>query len=74
MTYAHATGATQQGAIAEAKSWSRWPQTIAHTLIHWQARAEQRRRLGTMDDRMLADMGVTRAEADQESQKPFWQA
>ena len=38
----------------------------------WLARARQRRDLGKLDDRLLADIGVTRAEAEAERCKPFW--
>lgn len=40
----------------------------------WQARAEQRRHLAELDDRMLADIGVGWAEAGHEAAKPFWRA
>lgn len=32
----------------------------------------QRRRLGELDDRLLQDIGVSRAEAYRESRKPIW--
>ena len=43
-------------------------------LMDWFARASQRRRLQDLDERMLADIGLTRADAEQESRKPFWLA
>ena len=49
-----------------------WPRRILATLVTWQARADGRRHLSELDDRLLADMGVSRAEADRESRKPFW--
>lgn len=36
--------------------------------------ARQRRDLAKLDDRALADIGVTRAEADQEAARPIWDA
>jgi uncharacterized protein YjiS (DUF1127 family) len=36
--------------------------------------AQQRRRLLALDDRMLKDIGITRAEATRESARPFWDA
>jgi uncharacterized protein YjiS (DUF1127 family) len=36
-------------------------------------RRQQRRVLLTLDDRMLADIGVTRWEVKVEAAKPFWQ-
>ena len=35
-------------------------------------RAVQRRRLATMDDRMLQDIGISRVDALREAAKPFW--
>ncbi len=40
----------------------------------WIARSRQRRQLLTLDDRMLADIGISSADADAEARKPFWQA
>lgn len=38
----------------------------------WQDRAAQRRRLMTMDPRMLHDVGLCREDAINEAMKPFW--
>jgi len=38
----------------------------------WRRRAKDRAQLATLDDRMLADLGITRAEAQFLSDKPFW--
>lgn len=46
---------------------------LARTIFEWQARAEQRHRLAELDDRMLKDIGVNRASARAEADKPFWQ-
>ena len=43
-------------------------------LYTWQERATTRRRLLSLDDRMLSDVGLTRADAEREGLKPFWQA
>ncbi len=43
-------------------------------LIEWQARENQRRRLMTLDDRLLRDIGVRRVGAEREFGKSFWQA
>ncbi len=42
------------------------------TLEMWQDRANQRHRLLEMDDRMLRDVGLSRADAEREGRKPFW--
>lgn len=40
----------------------------------WHRRARSRRALAVMNDRMLRDIGVNRAEARREAAKWFWQA
>ena len=42
------------------------------TLLAWHERTVDRRRLAELDDRMLADMGLDRATAIGEAEKPFW--
>ena len=44
------------------------------TLRIWHRRARTRRQLLTLDDRMLADIGVDRIDASREAAKPFWKA
>jgi uncharacterized protein YjiS (DUF1127 family) len=41
-------------------------------LLRWHELARQRRALLTLDDRMLKDIGVTRAEAEREAGRSFW--
>lgn len=38
----------------------------------WWQLAEQRRQLALLDDRALHDLGLSRADVMQESEKPFW--
>ena len=38
----------------------------------WFDRARQRRHLHALDDRMLKDIGLTRADVEFEAQKHFW--
>ena len=38
----------------------------------WIERSRQRRMLATLDDHMLRDIGITRADAARECEKPFW--
>lgn len=42
-------------------------------MAEWIERARQRRQLGRLDDRMLKDIGLSRADVDAETRKPFWQ-
>ncbi|WP_417719881.1 DUF1127 domain-containing protein [Salipiger sp.] len=36
--------------------------------------ARQRRHLAQLDDHLLADLGITRSEAQREAGRPFWDA
>jgi len=41
-------------------------------LLDWQERSRQRHMLIGLDEHMLRDIGVTRAEAEEEFRKPPW--
>ena len=47
---------------------------IAETLLTWQERAAQRSALTSLDERMLRDIGLTRADVLMEAERPFWRA
>ncbi len=38
----------------------------------WRRRSRDRAQLAQLDDRMLADIGISRAEAEFLANKPFW--
>lgn len=40
----------------------------------WQERAAMRHRLRTLDDHMLKDIGISRADAEREGGKSFWRS
>ncbi|HEV2099498.1 MAG TPA: DUF1127 domain-containing protein [Stellaceae bacterium] len=42
------------------------------TVQAWRRRARDRALLAALDDRMLADIGLSRAEAEFLGNKPFW--
>jgi uncharacterized protein YjiS (DUF1127 family) len=42
-------------------------------VLSWQERARQRRTLASLDDRLLRDIGIGRADVDRELRKQFWQ-
>jgi uncharacterized protein YjiS (DUF1127 family) len=48
------------------------PLRLAGRVIEWQERARQRAMLARLDDHLLRDLGLTRAEALREYGKPFW--
>ncbi|PIW26299.1 MAG: hypothetical protein COW30_15665 [Rhodospirillales bacterium CG15_BIG_FIL_POST_REV_8_21_14_020_66_15] len=49
-----------------------WRVRLASWLRLCRNRARQRRALSSLDTRMLADIGVSHAEAARECTKPFW--
>jgi len=46
---------------------------IGATLSVWSSRMEDRRQLAVLSDRMLTDIGLSRAEVSAEVDKYFWQ-
>jgi uncharacterized protein YjiS (DUF1127 family) len=48
------------------------PKRLFDLLYAWQQRATERRHLMELDDRMLGDLGLTRADVHREGTKPFW--
>ncbi|MFQ5994460.1 MAG: DUF1127 domain-containing protein [Acidiferrobacterales bacterium] len=42
------------------------------TLLKWQERARQRHALRELDDHLLKDVGISRADVEREAGKPFW--
>lgn len=57
--------------IHPQRGWLRTPLTVLLTMVE---RARQRRALAGFDDRLLADIGISRVEAAREIRKAFWQA
>jgi len=46
--------------------------SLLRTIVTWSARHRQRRALLALDDWVLKDIGVSRADVMRESDKPFW--
>jgi uncharacterized protein YjiS (DUF1127 family) len=49
-----------------------WPTRIRRALREVLAHRGQRRALAALDERRLADIGVSPADAAREARKPFW--
>ena len=47
---------------------------LAETFMLWQERARQRRNLSGLDDHLLKDIGISRADAEAEAIKSFWRS
>jgi uncharacterized protein YjiS (DUF1127 family) len=45
----------------------------AARLVIWQERSRERRRLASLDDHMLRDIGINRSDVYREIRKPFWE-
>ena len=53
----------------------RWRDIVAQFVeltLAWLERARQRRQLQSLNDHMLKDLGLSRADVDGEASKPFW--
>jgi uncharacterized protein YjiS (DUF1127 family) len=46
---------------------------LLYLLLRWQERSRQRRQLAGLDDDRLKDIAVSRADAEREARKWFWQ-
>lgn len=68
-------GARRDRARAVAsQGWVRRMLRAVELLQLWRERARQRRQLQCLNDRMLRDIGLTRADVFAEASKPFWQS
>ena len=52
--------------VSHAVAW------LLTTMRAWRRRAKDRAELAALDDRMLADIGINRPEAEFLGNKPFW--
>jgi uncharacterized protein YjiS (DUF1127 family) len=57
-----------------ARSFRRALSSALDKIYLWQERASQRAHLAALDDHLLKDLGISRAQAVQEAAKPFWRA
>jgi uncharacterized protein YjiS (DUF1127 family) len=53
-------------ALSDATDW------VLATLREWARRSRERAQLAMLDDRMLRDIGLTHADREMLSNKPFW--
>jgi uncharacterized protein YjiS (DUF1127 family) len=45
---------------------------VADLMLGWTDRMRQRRHLAELDDRLLQDIGLSRADVEAEISRPFW--
>lgn len=58
----------------QRKSCARPPQSLLSRFVQARAVARQRKALAQLDDTILSDIGITRAQAEHESERPVWDA
>jgi uncharacterized protein YjiS (DUF1127 family) len=63
----------QWSAHTGAEPASRWLDDVSNVLMRWLDASRSRQTLDELDDHLLRDIGLTRAEARHESSKFFWQ-
>lgn len=66
------TDRRERHAVSPARTWRSAGTWLVLALLRWHEVAQQRRRLLSLDDRMLKDIGITRADATREGSRPFW--
>jgi uncharacterized protein YjiS (DUF1127 family) len=49
-----------------------WTRRAIELVLGWQEVARQRRALLQLDERLRKDIGITRADAEREASRPFW--
>ena len=72
MTEQHLDDLRALARTAGPNSWSQLVWHVVEVAEIWVGRRRQRRQLAAMSDYLLRDMGIGRAEAEQEAMKPFW--
>ena len=50
-----------------------WFGGLLHQLKRWHQLSQQRQQLASMSDELLKDIGLTRADVMQESERHFWE-
>jgi uncharacterized protein YjiS (DUF1127 family) len=49
-----------------------WTRRAIELVLDWQDVARQRRALLALNERLLKDIGISRADAEREASRPFW--
>ena len=66
---AAASARNRRTAIDDLSDAAQW---VFATFRQWRQRSREREQISRMDERMLKDIGITRAEALRLGSKPFW--
>jgi uncharacterized protein YjiS (DUF1127 family) len=60
------------GAAERLRTGPSWIGAILRRFLAWSERSRQRQALSGLDDAMLKDIGLSRADIEFEAAKPFW--
>jgi uncharacterized protein YjiS (DUF1127 family) len=60
------------GMLRGARALDRAAVRSLDLVFEWRSRASERHVLRSLDDRMLRDVGLSRADIERELRKPFW--
>lgn len=63
---------TQPAEFTNRATPAAWPLRLLAALLLWRQHARTRRQLAQLDERLLADAGISTAERHAELTKPFW--
>ena len=66
------TAETLKRALAGSKTAGGFFGRAIETILYWRELARGRRHLAGLDDRILRDIGLSRADVEREYRKPFW--
>ena len=72
-TFATGTSAASAAKALGAALWT-FPERIVGVLYEWQRLASDRHHMRRLDDHILKDIGLSRADVEGEAGKPFWTA
>lgn len=67
------TDLSRRTQATDGKGAGQWMITLFDRFATWSERRRQRRALEALPDHLLSDIGISRADAEQEAHKPFWQ-
>ncbi len=61
-----------QASLKPRQAARRLADAARRTIVTWMARRRQLHDLAALDDRLLDDIGLSRADVTKEAKKPFW--
>ncbi len=72
-SFLSSTDLSHRAPTQEGKGAGQWMISLFDRFATWSERRRQRRALEALPDHLLSDIGISRADAEQEAHKPFWQ-